>query len=150
MTVSMARAVARKQGNVYVTGATNSTDFPGYPPESDGYFPFVTKLNAAGSALVYSTVFGTGQRMDYWHCGGWVGNAYVTGSATYKGLPLIPTTPICTYQGGTDAFIIKFNQAGNEMLYSTYLGGTCSDSRPLWWTAPEEAYVQRPDHVRRF
>jgi hypothetical protein len=117
-----------QQGNVYVTGATNSTDFPGYPEEAGGYYPFVAKLNAAGTALVYSTVFGTGD--TEWTHGIAVdeaGNAYVTGSASYSGLPLIPSPPICTYQGGTDAFIIKFNQAGNAMLYSTYLGGTAED-----------------------
>jgi hypothetical protein len=117
-----------QQGNVYVTGVTNSTDFPGYPPEKDDYFPFVAKLNAAGTALVYATVFGTG--FTEWPNGIAVdgaGNAYVTGNASYSGLPLIPSPPICTYQGGQDAFVIKFNQAGNTMLYSTYLGGTADD-----------------------
>ena len=72
-----------QQGNVYVTGATNSTDFPGYPAERDEYFPFVAKLNAAGTALVYSTVFGTGA--TEWTNGIAVdgaGNAYVTGNAS--------------------------------------------------------------------
>ena len=132
-----------QQGNVYVTGATNSTDFPGYPPEMDDYFPFVAKLNAAGTALVYSTVFGTGgtEWTNAIAVDG-TGNAYVTGNATYKGLPLIPDPPICTYQGGQDAFIIKFNPAGNAMLYSTYLGGTGDD---IPWSivvdGPGQAYV---------
>jgi len=117
-----------QQGNVYITGTTNSTDFPGYPPEKDDYFPFVAKLNAAGTALVYSTVFGTG--FTEWTNAIAVdgtGNAYVTGNATSSGLPLIPDPPICTYKGGQDGFVIKFNQAGNTMLYSTYLGGTADD-----------------------
>ena len=117
-----------QQGNVYVTGATNSTDFPGYPEERDEYFPFVAKLNAAGTALVYSTVFGTGS--TEWTHGIAVdgaGNAYVAGSAGAAGYPSSPSPPICTYQAGQDAFIIKFNPAGNAMLYSTYLGGTDED-----------------------
>ncbi len=117
-----------QQGNVYVTGTTESADFPGYPEGGYGFYPFVAKLNAAGTALVYSTVFGTssaegthGIAVDG------AGNAYVAGSAVSSGLPLIPDPPICTYQGGQDGFIIKFNQAGNAMLYSTYLGGTDED-----------------------
>jgi hypothetical protein len=117
-----------QQGNVYVTGTTESADFPGYPPEGDGFYPFVAKLNAAGTALVYSTVFGTGSAEGtHGIAVDETGNAYVTGSASYSGLPLIPDPPICTYQGGQDGFIIKFNQAGNAMLYSTYLGGTDED-----------------------
>jgi hypothetical protein len=114
-----------QQGNVYVTGATNSSDFPGYGQAGDGYHPFVAKLNAAGTALVYSTVFvsGSGHSTNAIAVDG-AGNAYVTGNAPNSGLPLIPNSPICTYKGGTDVFVVKFNQAGNTMLYATYLGGT--------------------------
>ena len=80
-------------------------------------------------ALVYSTVFGTGY--TEWTQAIAVdgtGNAYVTGNATSSGLPLKPDPPICTYKGGQDVFVIKFNQAGNTMLYSTYLGGTADDA----------------------
>ncbi|MBU4447208.1 MAG: SBBP repeat-containing protein, partial [Proteobacteria bacterium] len=132
-----------QQGNVYVTGVTNSTDFPGYPEGGDGYHPFVAKLNAAGTALVYSTVFGSGfgEWTDAIAVDG-AGNAYVAGNAQNSGLPLIPPTPICTYQGGRDAFVIKFNPAGNTMLYATYLGGT-GDENP-WSIAVDgtgQAYV---------
>ena len=132
-----------QQGNVYVTGGTNSTDFPGYPAESDEYFPFVAKLNAAGTALVYSTVFGTGST-EYTTgiAVDGAGNTYVTGYASSSGLPLIPTPPICTYQGGMDGFIIKLNAAGNTMVYSTYLGGTNED---IPWSiavdGADQAYV---------
>jgi hypothetical protein len=135
---SISGCAADQQGNVYVTGATNSTDFPGYPPEKDNYFPFVAKLNTAGTALVYSTVFGTGD--TEWPNAIAVdgtGNAYVTGNALYSGLPLIPSPPICTYQGGQDAFIIKFNSAGSTVLYSTYLGGT--DEDVPWSIAVDDA-----------
>jgi len=117
-----------QQGNVYVTGGTKSTDFPGYPEGGSGTYPFVAKLNAAGTALVYSTVFGSGDT-DYTNgiAVDGAGCAYVAGYAQNSGLPLIPDPPICTYQGGQDAFIIKFNPAGDTMLYSTYLGGTADD-----------------------
>jgi hypothetical protein len=127
-----------QQSNVYVTGATNSIDFPGYPAEGDGYYPFVVKLNAAGTGLVYATVFGDAS--GHWTNGIAVdkaGNAYVAGNAQNSGLPLIPDPPICTYQGGEDAFIIKLNDTGNTMLYSSYLGGTANDI--AWSIAVDDA-----------
>ena len=52
-------------GNAYVTGITASTDFPtvnplqaSYATAASRYDAFVAKLNAAGSALVYSTYLG--------------------------------------------------------------------------------------------
>ena len=54
-------------GNAYVTGITLSTNFPTANPFqatlAGSYDAFVTKLNAAGNALVYSTYLG-GSRMN--------------------------------------------------------------------------------------
>ena len=72
-------------GNAYVTGWTDSTDFPTMNPLQAAYGgggddAFVTKINPTGSALVYSTYLGgsggdagTGIAVDS------AGNAYVTG-----------------------------------------------------------------------
>ena len=87
----------------------------------------MTKLNAAGSALVYSTFLG-GTGFD---CGGGLaidaaGNAYVSGGA---GSIDFPTTPgaFDTLPDGSDAFVTKLNPAGSALVYSTFLGGTASD-----------------------
>ena len=58
----MAASTVDGGGNAYVAGGTGSTNFPTTPgafdTTPDGNDGFVTKLNAAGSALVYSTVLG--------------------------------------------------------------------------------------------
>ena len=119
-------------GNAYVTGNTGSTDFPlaGSPLQTTlrGYGDaFVAKLNAAGSALVYSTYLG-GSDMD----AGWgiavdsAGNAYVTGDTTSTDFPLAGSPLQTTLRGPANAFVAKLNAAGSALVYSTYLGGSGS------------------------
>ena len=89
---------------------------------------FVTKLNAAGSALVYSTYLG-GQGFD---SGGGLavdaaGDALTCRAAT--GSLDFPTTAgaFDTVADGSDAFVTKLNAAGSALVYSTVLGGTGGD-----------------------
>jgi len=120
-------------GTAYVTGQTNSTDFPTANPlqwslgATNAINAFVSKLNAAGSALVYSTYLG-GSYMD----GGYgiavdsSGNAYVTGTAYSSNFPT--ASPLQTsLLGETNAFVAKLNAAGSALVYSTYLGGHVFD-----------------------
>ena len=124
-------------GAAYVTGSTTSTDFPTYAPiqaaNAGSEDAFVTKLNPAGSALVYSTYLGgsngavalgvdiaRGIAVDE------IGRVYVTGSTTSTDFPTqAPLQPLNA--GGTDAFVTKINDKGSGLLYSTYLGGTLDD-----------------------
>jgi hypothetical protein len=125
-------------GNAYVTGQASSTNFPTTnPPQASfgggAFDAFVTKINAAGSALVYSTYLG-GSGDDY---GNGIavdgsGNAYVTGQTSSTNFPT--TNPIQGTYGGSggsefpgDAFVTKINAAGSALLYSTYLGGSGDD-----------------------
>ncbi|MEG4970899.1 SBBP repeat-containing protein, partial [Microcoleus sp. B6-A1] len=115
------------QGNAYLTGQID----PGYPitpgafqPTTPNYTAGVTKLNAAGNALVYSTFLGTstsgalgnGIAVDS------NGNAYVTG-ITGDGFPTANASQP-QIGGNIDAFITKVNPAGSALVYSTYLGGS--------------------------
>jgi hypothetical protein len=121
-------------GNAYVAGQTNSVDFPttasGYNRTYGGtQDAFVTKLNAAGSSLMYSTYLG-GWRMD--HCHGIAvdssGNSYVSGDTLSPDFPTTGGAYDQTYGGYVDVFVTKLNAAGSSLLYSTYLeGGTTSD-----------------------
>jgi hypothetical protein len=121
-------------GNAYLTGATSSTDFPTVNPlqatNRDDYNAFVAKLNAAGSALVYSTYLG-GSGNGYTN--GWriavdsSGNAYVTGYTQSTDFPTVNALQPTNY-GGWDAFVAKLNAAGSALVYSTYLGGSGYDS----------------------
>jgi hypothetical protein len=118
-------------GNAYVTGDTNSANFPtmnALQANSGGTSDaFVAKLNATGSALVYSTYLG-GSSADY---GFSVavdssGNAYVTGATQSKNFPTV--NPIqAGNPGNSAAFVAKLNATGSALVYSTYLGGASSD-----------------------
>ena len=123
-------------GSAYVTGYTGSTNFPLASPYRGSNFnsvdAFVTKLNPAGSALVYSTYLG-GSATDYGTAIAVdsTGSAYVTGSVTSDDFPL--ANPIDNKLGShavNDAFVAKFNPAGSALVYSTYLGGG-SDDEPF-------------------
>ena len=123
-------------GNSYITGYTSSSDYP----ITDGAYQsvlgsvkgngFVTKLNATGSALVYSTYLGGGtQNLGNSIAVDVIGNAYITGSTG----PGYPTTT-GVYQnnfkgsnGTNNAFVTKLNSSGSDLIYSTYIGGDSSD-----------------------
>jgi uncharacterized protein (TIGR03437 family) len=124
-------------GNAYVVGdtASNQTSFPvtGGPDltynggDSDA---FVAKINAAGTALVYSgyvggagVEFGRGMAVDS------AGNAYITGE-TSSDQASFPVTvgPDLTFNGLTDAFVSKLNPSGTGFVYSGYVGGIGNDA----------------------
>jgi beta propeller repeat protein len=114
-------------GSAYVTGYISSSDFPLVNPlQSTPGGAFVSKLDPAGSALVYSTYLGISDDGQSIAVDG-VGNAYVTGGTAY-GFPLAnPLQP--TFGGGDgDAFVSKLNPTGSALLYSTYVGGSGKDS----------------------
>ncbi len=131
-------------GNAYVTGPTASVAFPGVSGSSiqpdlskDGWDSFVTKINAAGTAILYSTYFGgdgediaTGIAVDS------QGNAYVTGYTKSSMLPGIKPSAIQPKRadpvfdfgfGGMDAFVTKINPDGSAIIYTTFLGGKGDD-----------------------
>ncbi len=118
-------------GNAYVTGFTGSADFPTanplQPKKKGGQDAFVAKLNAAGSALVYSTYLGgtkedegVGIRVDP------SGNAYVTGYTLSTDFPTANALQV-TNHGGADAFVAELNADGSALTYSTYFGGSSND-----------------------
>ena len=151
-------------GSAYVTGTTLSPDFPvttnsfdtlcgadgkcGATWNTGGFLvtnAFVTKLNPAGSGLVYSTFFGY-----YENVSGQAiavdanGTAFLTGYTTADFVPTVTITPPklppppfpisptafqTIYGGGTtNAFIAKFDATGSTVLYSSYLGGNTEDA----------------------
>ena len=118
-------------GNAYVTGSTESTDFPTVNPiqaANAGFDDaFVTKFNAAGNALVYSTYLGGSADLRDRGVDIAVdasGNAYVTGSAGSTDFPTASPIQPNKSGGATEAFVTKFNAAGSALAYSTYLGGS--------------------------
>jgi Beta-propeller repeat len=125
-------------GNTYIVGATVSVDFP-----TDSQFQalsgesdiFVTKLNAAGDDIVFTTFIGGGKSDQ---SGGIAidisGNIYVNGATYSNDFPTLNP-----YQGthsdvftdgiiyNTDGCVTKLSSDGSQLLYSTYLGGWYPD-----------------------
>jgi Beta-propeller repeat len=118
-------------GQAYVTGTTSSPNFPTVAPlqatlggESDA---FVTKLNATGASLLYSTYLGgsgfdsaSGIAVDA------SGQSYVTGTTSSPNFPTVAPLQ-ATLGGESDAFVTKLSAAGASVVYSTYLGGSNRD-----------------------
>jgi hypothetical protein len=120
-------------GNAYITGSTNSTDFPVTPGafQTVSHEIFVSKISSSGSALDYSTYLG-GNYTDiaFSIAVDSAGNAYVTGSTGSSDFPTTPgayrTTCLAQCEYG-EPFVTKFNSTGSALVYSTYLGGTIFD-----------------------
>lgn len=108
-------------GNAYVigTGGSIPTTIGSYDISTSG--GFLAKLNPSGSALVFCTSFKATPRsiaIDNF------GNAIIAGNASNS---LITTSGSYdpTYNGGgEDGFILKFNNIGSSLVFSTFIGGT--------------------------
>jgi hypothetical protein len=126
-------------GNAYVVGTTTSSSAENFPLAAPlGGTPFqaelrgsqdafVAKVNATGTALVYSSYFGgdnteegNGIAVDT------SGNAYIIGRTTSTAAESFPLTDAFQndLRGSADTFVAKLNPSGSTPVYSSYLGGT--------------------------
>ena len=118
-------------GNAYVTGNTESTDFPaiGAAPGASrgGADAFVVKLNATGTAVVFSTYLGgSGVDRAYGIAVDASGAVYLTGRTRSTNFPVTGALQPAL-RGGEDAFVTKLAANGASLVYSTYLGGGAED-----------------------
>src|SRR5918993_288600 len=122
-------SIAVRDGRAYVTGITQY-DYPTTPRAFEGFEDvFVTKLNASGSELAYSTFLGgTGSDGGRGIAVDGNGRAYVTGNTFSADFPTTPGAFDRTFNGAEDAFVTKLNPAGSALDYSTFLGGTSFDT----------------------
>lgn len=153
-------------GNAYIAGTTGSADLP---VTSNAFQKvnkagggalnvFITKFNSAGSGLIYSTYLGgsgffDGRNLDADTAGGIVidsaGDAYVTGTSYSSDFPVTADA----YQkvnkanhspdwSGSNAIITELNPGGSALVYSTYLGGSETDTgNSIALDATGNAYV---------
>ena len=117
-------------GDAFVTGSTQSTDFPTLNPIQLGnaglYDAFVAEVNPNGG-LLYSTYlggslsdYGTGIAVDS------SGNVYISGYTYSTNFPT-QNAYQSSLSGGSDLFITKFTPGSSALLFSTYLGGSSLD-----------------------
>lgn len=135
-------------GRPVVAGRTVSPQFPRagrlQPPVGGG--AFVAKLDATGSRLVFSTVFGGGDRGNHGNTA--FGVAVDRAGATYAtGVTNAATFPVTlalqpALAGKGDAFVLKIDAAGRKVRYATYLGAADDDSgQAIAADAAGNAYV---------
>jgi len=122
-------------GNIYITGSTNSLDFPTVnsvqPKHSDtaGQNAFVAKLSADGSEIIYSTYLGGSNGDSRAVAVDSKGNAYVAGRANSADFPTTAGAFQRVFAGGNaDAWVAKLSPDGAQLLYCTYLGGTGTEN----------------------
>ncbi|HTV56516.1 MAG TPA: SBBP repeat-containing protein [Terriglobia bacterium] len=126
--------------NIFVCGVTNSSNFPTSSAYQSSYSgtgdAFITELNAAETALVYSTYLGGSGTNSAAACALGTSDAlFVTGSTTSTDFPIAPTVSSTstttafqpTYGGNGDAFVAEIAEPGNQLTYSSYLGGSGAD-----------------------
>jgi uncharacterized protein (TIGR03437 family) len=130
-------------GNAYIIGWTISADFPITPgafdttPSGETVLAYVTKLNPAGSAPIYSTFLGETESGGF---GSVIkidakGNAYVIGNTMSSDFPVTsgafqpngPSAPWAIgYNRGLGQFLSAINASGTALIYSTYLNGAAA------------------------
>lgn len=122
-----------RSDNAYVTGKTDSANFPATGGAFDqthggGDDVFVLKVNYSGEDLSYCTFMGwtadeegNGIAVDNANC------AYITGKTTSTFFPVTTTTYDSSYNMGGDMFVSKLNSSGSDLHYSTFIGGSSED-----------------------
>jgi|GEM_PF-1965585 len=126
-----------EDGNAYVTGETNSPDFPvssdAYQKNLNGWSTdsFISKINSTGSKLLYSSYFGgSSSEKGYKLEVDPKGVVFICGITTSHDLSVTPGAYQITtssYDSGWDCFITKLDISSSSLIYSTYLGGSSED-----------------------
>ncbi|HSR05711.1 MAG TPA: SBBP repeat-containing protein, partial [Bryobacteraceae bacterium] len=117
--------------DLYAAGWTEALNFPivlaAQAASGGSVDAFIVKLNPTGTALLYATyIGGSGDDRAAAIAVNTSGQAYVTGSTASPNFPLL--LPLrATLGGAKTAFVLKLSATGNQLLYSTYLGGTNYD-----------------------
>lgn len=131
-------------GNAFITGQTESFDFPvtsGVIKETSigSINGFVSKINASGTALEFSTYIGSAS-----HSEGLkdiaidaAGNSYVAGWTHSMDYPTTEGAFDREMNGSDGAVITKLNSNGSELLFSTYLDGF--DKETVWAIEVDES-----------
>jgi len=127
----LARGLIVSNGSAFIAGQTRSTDFPCQNAFQDTYGgsfsdAFYVRLSNTGSALIYSSYLGgSGDDIAYSVAIDDFERMYIAGSTVSPNFPLNNAND--TVQSGDEGFVTRVTYEGNELSYSTYLGGATSD-----------------------
>jgi gliding motility-associated-like protein len=140
-----------KNNEIVIFGATTSSNYPctitafdtilNSPAGAYNYDILISKLNMTGTALLASTYVG-GTNNDffnpfYLNPWSWAfgemecddsGNVYIIGATNSNDFPVTTGVISSTLKGTTDAFVFKINTTLSNLIWSTYLGGSLSES----------------------
>lgn len=123
--------------NAYIAGQTTSANFPttagalrtACSAACSSNDIFVTKVNSKGTALVYSTYLGgSAEQEAYALTVNSTGNAFVTGRTKSTNFPVTPGAFSASNSGVFDSFVAELNSTGSALTYSTYFGGSLTDT----------------------
>lgn len=137
-------------GNAYIAGSSKSFNFPTTSGAFDVSYNgagwnnvVVSKLNASGSDLIYSTYVGGSSGDDATKIAlGPDGSAFVTGTAFSANFPTTPGSIKPVKTGNRDAFVFRLNPEGSALVYSTFIGGNdLDDGYSLTVDSDNNAYV---------
>jgi parallel beta-helix repeat protein len=120
------------QGNIILVATTQSSNVPIvnalYDTYNGNYDLYIIKLNNTGTGLIFTTYLG-GSDMDY--CRGidldCDDNIYITGQTKSTNFP-IKNAIEDSQNGDYDAFLTKISSSGDELIYSTFIGGSAEDA----------------------
>jgi uncharacterized protein (TIGR03437 family) len=124
---------ADSSGDAFVTGQTNSTNFPVtssvYQPKvGGGYDAFVAKISPGGTLVFATYLGGTGDDSGSGIAVDPSGATYIAGEAGSGDFPTLKAYQKTFGGGSGDIFVAKLNGDGATLAYSTFLGGTGEDS----------------------
>jgi hypothetical protein len=120
-------------GNAYLTGRTESPDFPvtsaAYDTLHNGWTDaFAVKLNSTGDSLDYATFLGGSEQDDGFNITiDGAGKAYVVGGTKSSDFPVTAGAFDETKNGGEDAFLVQLSATGSDLDYGSFMGGTSDD-----------------------
>lgn len=100
---------------------------------------YIAKLAPMGDAIVFGTYFGGNQTSGSVLAADELGNVYETGGVIQNDIPTTPGAYSVVPIGGGDFFSVKFSQDGTSLIYSTYLGGSQSDTNYAVTVSPDHS-----------
>jgi hypothetical protein len=133
---------ADADGNVLISGITDSTNYPTYNPaqaqRGGKQDAFVTKLNSGGQFVFSTYLGGTNSEQGYAYL--WPGGGCYAFGTTLSGDFPVTNAVQSTYGGSNDVFLTKFDAVG-KVVYSTFLGGNGNESGTVTPDAWGNVYV---------